>query len=379
MKRKSQTIHYGNGQYCPAPNGRGFDARITVGGVRHRARLPDEYAARAWLDAADADTPLASPLTRAQMLDAQDALYRLPPGVSLTNVINAYIVRETVADITTADAVDHFLANRERRVKKVTLLGYRSILRQFAASCPEALADITPRHIEAHVSKFGKVRHNATLTHIKVFLRHCVDECWISTSPAARLKSVRVPEPPKGILSVADTEALLRTAEAEAPRAVPYLVLGLFAGIRPAELLRLTSGALRGDYIALTGADTKTADARTIRIRPNLAAWLAAYPPAGPIATLSLRRQYKLISSLRKAAGLKHWPSDCMRHSFATYAYEIEKDAAHIAAEMGHHGTDVFFRHYRALTMPGEGKKFFAIFPSALGKTKKRPKNPTHK
>jgi hypothetical protein len=30
---------------------------------------------------------------------------------------------------------------------------------------------------------------------------------------------------------------------------------------------------------------------------------------------------------------------------------------------MGHQGTAVFFKHYRALAEPGDGKRFFAIRP----------------
>jgi hypothetical protein len=56
-----------------------------------------------------------------------------------------------------------------------------------------------------------------------------------------------------------------------------------------------------------------------------------------------------------------------MRHSFATYAYEMTKNAAHVAAEMGHQGTDVFFRHYRAMARPGDGTEFFKIEPKQDG------------
>jgi len=53
-----------------------------------------------------------------------------------------------------------------------------------------------------------------------------------------------------------------------------------------------------------------------------------------------------------------------MRHSYASYAYDLTRDAALIASEMGHHGTDIFFRHYRGLVEPGAGAKFFNILPT---------------
>lgn len=71
---------------------------------------------------------------------------------------------------------------------------------------------------------------------------------------------------------------------------------------------------VRQEYIVLDGSATKTADARTIAIRPNLRA--------------KLRKKERIP-----------WSPDCMRHTFATMAYELTKDAAAVAADMGHAGT----------------------------------------
>jgi len=46
--------------------------------------------------------------------------------------------------------------------------------------------------------------------------------------------------------------------------------------------------------------------------------------------------------------------------------YELTKNAAAVAADMGHHGTDIFFKHYRALAHPGDGEKWFAINPDSI-------------
>ena len=297
------------------------------------------------------------------MLDAQEAIAKLPPDVTLSKLADIYLERNTREPITTENAVERFLDYRERRVKGVTLSGYRCILRTIAKSCPEMLTDITPRHIDDAISCFSKVRHNTMLSHAKVFFGHAVNEGWLSVSPAARLKRVRTPEPPKSVFTVEQAKALMQCAERTNHRVVPYLALGLFAGIRPGELQRITSDAIRGDYIMLTGHDTKTADARTITIRPNLGKWLKAYPFEGSVIHLSPRRFLREISEVRKSAGIQVWSKDVMRHSFATYAYEQEKDAAHIASEMGHQGTDIFFRHYRALAHPKDGEKYFKIEP----------------
>ena len=53
-----------------------------------------------------------------------------------------------------------------------------------------------------------------------------------------------------------------------------------------------------------------------------------------------------------------------MRHSYASYAYDLTRDAALVASEMGHRGTDIFFRHYRGLVTPGDGARYFNLLPT---------------
>ncbi|MCL2103595.1 MAG: hypothetical protein FWH21_00850 [Kiritimatiellaeota bacterium] len=362
-QRKSKSVHYANGQYRPSRNG-GFDCAITVKGVRHRSRQPDERAARVWLDAAEADATRRAPLTRAQMLDAQDALARLPRGMTLSSVVDKHLSREAMEPVPTVEAVERFLDNRRRRVKPVTLSGYRHSLGKMAEGFPEMIADVTARHVDTFISRYRGASHNSMLTCAKVFFNFAVAEGWMPASPAGRIGRVRTPEPPKGILTVEEASAILAQAEIDNPKLIPYLALGMFAGIRPSELQRLTSDALRDEYVMLQGSETKTYNHRTITIRPNLSRWLDAYPFEGWVAyQRSASRQHKAVLSVRMAAGVANWPKDCMRHSFATYAYDLERNAASVASEMGHQGTGLFFRHYRALVSRGEGERFFSISP----------------
>lgn len=84
VQKKAVSTPYGRGCYGPAPNGRGFDCSISARGFRVRARIPDEMSARAWIDAQETALKLdRPPLSRAQLLDAQDALAELPPGATL--------------------------------------------------------------------------------------------------------------------------------------------------------------------------------------------------------------------------------------------------------------------------------------------------------
>ena len=115
------------------------------------------------------------------------------------------------------------------------------------------------------------------------------------------------------------------------------------------------------EYITLGASQTKTASARTVAIRPNLRAILDRHPVRESVTQgLSPDRFRKVLVAVVKASGIQ-WTQDVLRHSFASYAYELSRDAPATAYEMGHRGTDIFFRHYRGLVPPGSGNAFFSL------------------
>lgn len=118
--------------------------------------------------------------------------------------------------------------------------------------------------------------------------------------------------------------------------------------------------SIRNGYVVLTADQTKTADARTVPVRKNLAAWLAAYPPAD-LASVTPT----VIHRFRTHCPV-NWAPDCCRHSYASFAYELTHNATEAAAEPGLRSTGVFFRHDRALAPVGSGSEFFAIKPESV-------------
>jgi integrase len=377
-RRRAPSVRYGPGRYRPAPNGRGFDACICRRYRQIRARLPDEDSARAWIDAQETALRLSRPpLTRAQMLDAQDALAALPPGATLLRAARALAAASSLPAVPLPNAAARFLEGRRHGAVPLTVRGYRLALRALEAACgPAPVSAVIPAHVERALGGRRGVTRNNLLRHLATFFRWAVREGIAAGNPALAVPRARAPEPPRGILPVPQAAALMRLAEEKRPALVPYLALGLFAGIRPAELARLDPARIGREWIVIDGAVAKTADHRTVPVRPNLRAWLDAYPPARPIPPLSQKHLYGAVRALRLASlklpdGASHipsWPSDCMRHSYASYAYDLTRDAALVASEMGHRGTDIFFRHYRGLVAPGDGEKFFAIVPDSSTK-----------
>ncbi len=380
MPKKNQSqVRYGRGTINPSKNGRGYDAFLRHDGKRHRARLPTIEQARSWIDMTeDATGANRPPLSKVQLADAAQATTILPPGYTLTDAARALAsaTAAPVSDVTIPDALARFLADRAISAKPVTLKGYRCAGTRLATLAgPIPLASVSATHVEALLSGLSAGTRNATLRNLSPFFHWALDAGIIKSAFIDRVGRARTAEPPLGVLTPQEARTLLESATTKAPALVPFLTLALFAGIRPAELERLQPGKIGKQFIMLDGATTKTANARSIRIRPNLSAWLKAFPPAAgrPVAPFNTRNRYRALARVLKGTGIA-WKHDGMRHSFGTYAYELCKDAALVSSEMGHAGTGVFFRHYRALCSPGDGRRFFGIFPPGHGIQRKSNK-----
>jgi integrase len=74
------------------------------------------------------------------------------------------------------------------------------------------------------------------------------------------------------------------------------------------------------------------------------------------------------LDEARKSAGIKTWPHNALRHSFASYNLAAFQNGAALAGEMGHGSTKMIFEHYRALVTPKKGKAFWSILPARSGK-----------
>src|SRR5262249_33258000 len=108
----------------------------------------------------------------------------------------------------------------------------------------------------------------------------------------------------------------------------------------------------------------KTASRRFIQIQNALRAWLAPYVGRrGNVCPIGLRKK---LASDRTRAGLKVWPSNALRHSFASYHLACFQDAAKLALEMGHRDQRLVFAHYRELVRPAEAAKYWGIVPTGI-------------
>lgn len=164
------------------------------------------------------------------------------------------------------------------------------------------------------------------------------------------------------ILTLEEAQRLWAVCRELAPRLLPGLGLGLWGGLRQAEVERLVWREVRRrtGMVHVAGRTAKTRQRRLVSVELPLE--LALECRAGAVGSVwaapGLREQWQRVRqaagwAVRASAGGvlptgRPWPHNALRHSFASYHLAFFKDAARTALEAGH-SQAVLFRHYREL------------------------------
>lgn len=213
-----------------------------------------------------------------------------------------------------------------------------------------------------------------------------------------------------GILTIVDASALLNAAWMHPELELGWWVtLGLFCGVRVAELQRLSVSAVdleRGfvhigaevakrrrvrniDFAIDTFEDVSVASAdgtlrserRVVRLDP-VSRWLTVFPPPsnGRVCPDKFRSKWLRLLELSgwthhdpktwRWTFLRPWPANSARHTYASMLYELTGNAALVSSRLGHHGADaaLLFEHYRGITKHGDGQRYFCLGPPASHK-----------
>jgi integrase len=314
---------------------------------------------------------------RAEYLECAEKL--APFKVTLRDVVNAYLphLQATNRTCTAAELVTELLKTKKADGVSVRYLSdLRSRLTNFATHFDgRPVSEITAAEVDQWLRSLtdsqtgsplaGTTRNNFRRVLIVAF-NFARDHGYCVSNPAAKSARAKVIEAAAGILSVDELSHLLESADEDL---LPYIAIGAFAGLRRAELERLDwkEVDLADGLIEVTAKKAKSARRRFVKIKPNLALWLKPYANArGNVTPTGYR---KLLHKARKAAGIKAWPNNALRHSFASYylARFNRAGAAELALEMGHTNANLVFQHYRQLVKPREAKCYWSIAPAANG------------
>jgi site-specific recombinase XerD len=217
-----------------------------------------------------------------------------------------------------------------------------------------------------------------------------LDRGLISSNPVTRAKAPKVKQGEVGTITASQLRNLLHTALSVAPRSVPALAVWAFCGVRRAELTRMRFEDLdiERKELRVSAKAAKTGVARFVPIPDALLAWLEAAKTAGvaSIGKLVLGGTTKgpegqiipedseaksegqlnrWLREIRPLSGILEWPSNALRHSFASHAAAAHEDFAKVAAWLGHaRDPRLLVARYRHAVAKGEGNAWFEVLPT---------------
>lgn len=301
---------------------------------------------------------------RAEYLECVELLK--PYGATLRQAVMAYLphVRTRQHSCGLDELVTRLLATKEKAGKSARYLkDLRLRLGSFAESFKgKRVADVSRGDVEAwlHALHLSPTSVNNYRRVLVVLFNFAQSHNLCLSNPAEDVEVVTSTDKPPGILSPLQAAELLNNAH---PSLVPVLAIGLFAGLRRAELERLDWREVKFSQglIEVTAKKAKSARRRLVNIESNLAEWLRPHvQPSGNVWPANFE---SLFEKCRSDAGIVEWPENGLRHSFASYHLAHYSDAARTALELGHTTTVLLFTHYRALCTKEDASRFWSIAP----------------
>lgn len=375
---RRESIKWNGGTYRQTKDGTGYDCQYCNGGKQLRKRVKTIPEARAWIDDVSSNqTPIK--LTRKQLVDAMDA-YRLirdtGDGRTLLELVQRALgttgTSGTANDSSNklSKAMENYIEDCRKRLKPITWENYQRHLRKMIAHVGDIPVDaVTRKDIMEYSATIATPQlHAHFLRAAKAFFNWAMGNELATSNPCRNIKFYKLEEPKREYLTIDQSIRLLEGTIELYPNLVPYIVLGLFAGLRPTETIRLNAGDinLATGVIRLGKDQVKTGAGRVIKMTPNLIEWLTAFPvDSGKVVPVSGTPLAKRLRRIDKIYGVG-LSKDVLRHTAATYKVAMTQDSAATALEMGHR-EDVAIRYYRGVVTQSEGQKFFEISPPAEG------------
>ena len=282
-----------------------------------------------------------------------------------------------------ATAVNAFVDTKEEKGKALrTVQSYRQALKSLALMHGERLVhELTTDDVRAWLDAqgWGARSWNGALGFARTFLSWCSrpDQGHATRNVALGIeRRTEETEEEIGTLELWECEALLKEARKQALdeggvkwKLLSYVVIGLFGGLRRAELERLQQGDvnLEERTVIVRAAHAKTRQRRVVELSENAVTWLGGInshrsttKEGERMCPANLKRMWP---AFWKSCGLREWKNNAMRHTFASMHLAMWSDEAKLQTLMGHESGPMLHRHYKALKTKKEAERFWRLTP----------------
>jgi len=313
--------------------------------------------------------------------------------------------RLLVTGATIGQAVDFYLAHAKTMTKPMLLADlvetfrdakdkagcseryYRQLgvsLGSLARHLPAAMAhEVKREDVEGwlHSGSWAGRTRNGYAGDVSAMFSWALKEGYVRINPVVEIDRQKTAEGEIGTLTLSQCEQLLRAAVAQ-PDMMGFVVLGMFGGLRPAEIARLdwSSVDLDAGTVIVAGSQAKTRRRRVVDLCSNAVAWIRAggVEMSGKICGPWWDARWRLFRhalGYAVGAGEKRvkraqvkpvhgeWPHNALRHTFASMHYAHHQNEAALQVQMGHESAAMLHRHYRAIKTRAEAAKFWELKP----------------
>lgn len=319
------------------------------------------------------DSSLLSPAEREASMQALKLLGDENP-LKLVEIVREWKKREEerLASAKMCDVWDKFVA-----IKHEHSVDYRNQIKstrnRFQKHEEILVADLKKKDVEEALGGYSKSAFNGYLRVIRTVLNFALKQGWAKRNATEHIDFKKFRKKKEvALLTNLQTARLLVACRRHFVDDLPYFLFGLFSGIRPDELERMTWEMVRlaDRNIALPPDVTKTGSRRVIVMEPTLCAWLrwfAKRPNAGAlkgpiVRTANLRKR---LREVRKKAKFRKWPQDVMRHTYASNHLAAKENIERLLLNLGHTSPATLWKHYHRAVTTKEAKQFWSLYPGS--------------
>ena len=316
-------------------------------------------------------------------------------------------VQLTGAKKTVAEIVAEHISLLEKTARPASIRDRKHNLKSFVARYGGELAGaITPSMIDDWTMELpNQPTQAARWRAVRALFNYAMKRGYMDEPPTKRATAIASQIPDEiSVLSPAEVQEIMRRALQMEPQLVPYLAIGIFAGLRPEnELGRLDWSKinLASRKIIVEAKNAKTKKKRLVPISENLAAWLETVSEAERKGQIyyyrrALRRvlgqdqaakaekraelEAQAAREGRKLSGptpdetpapeVLRWGQDIMRHTFGSYRQSMIQNINQLCEEMGN-TPHIARAHYLNPPDPEQAAEFWAITPASVTESKK--------
>jgi integrase len=308
---------------------------------------------------------------------ALDLLSKFGVDLTLTEVIRKYCNGlPNAKPVLVKNAVTEYLDSQSGEVSdphyknlKTYLINEGSLSKLYGEEYLHEIGkDDIAEWLRIRCRKRSKNTYDAFLVQTRAFFNWCIKEKkWLVENPGSELSKYNdTPADPEVFTPKQAKELLQCLKDNDMEELMLGMAIQLFAGVRRAEVLRLTWGDFTDEKIRLSKKVTKTKKGRAVplstalkRIIKEKEQYLNEDCDKEHVVTLNHDEWDTHRTRAMRILKWEDWPHNGLRHSYASYRLNVS-DLETTAYEAGH-STGVLQEHYDGLVDAKDSKTYFNI------------------